>query len=264
MKNRLLEKMNDLKTRKEKAFCAFLTAGFPDFKTTEKIIPELEKAGVDILELGFPFSDPLADGPTIQQSSQQALDHGVTMKGVFELVSRLRSRGCTLPILFFSYYNPIMHCGIRRFSAQARKAGFDGVLIPDLPPEEEKEFQAAVRKAGLAQVYLVTPTTKNQRASLIAQKSQGFIYYVSLRGVTGARKALPGDVRSHLKTLKRLTAKPVLVGFGVSNPKQAKSLSALSDGVIVGSALIDQLGKSKGKTAPAVNFIRSMVQAVKS
>lgn len=263
MKNRLLEKMTDLKARKEKAFCAFLTVGFPDIKTTEKMIPELEKAGVDILELGFPFSDPLADGPTIQQSSQLALERGVTMKRTFELVSKMRKKGCSLPVLFFSYYNPIMHCGIRAFVSRAAKAGFDGVLIPDLPPEEEKEFQAALRAAGLVQVYLVTPTTKQQRASLIAQKSQGFIYYVSLRGVTGARKALPGDVRAHLKTLKRLTAKPILVGFGVSNPAQAAGLSAVSDGVIVGSALIDQLRKGKGKTAPAVRFIRSMVKAVK-
>ncbi len=262
--NRLLATVAQAKKTKKKLFCAFLTLGFPNLKATENLIIEFEKAGVDILELGFPFSDPLADGPTIQFSSEEALKKGVKIEDAFRMVEKLRKQGVKLPILFFTYLNPIYHYGLKPFAARAAKAGFDGLIVPDLPPEEETEFTEDCRRHGLQQVFLVAPTTEKKRATAIANRSQGFIYYVSLRGVTGARKALAQDIRENLKSLKRTTSKPVLIGFGVSSPAQAKSLAALSEGVIVGSAIVEALRHSGGKIAPAVSFVKQMVRAIKN
>ncbi|MDP3919559.1 MAG: tryptophan synthase subunit alpha [Candidatus Omnitrophota bacterium] len=262
--SRLIDKLGNLRKQKSKVFCAFLTLGYPNLGATEKLIKAFDREGVDIIELGFPFSDPLADGPTIQYSSEKALARGVTLRDAFGLAKKLRRQGCRIPILFFSYLNPIYRYGIRAFAKKAAASGFDGVIVPDLPPEEETGFQHDCRRYGLAQVFLVTPTTAQPRARAIARKCRGFIYYVSLRGVTGARRNISADVRRHLAVLEKDTDKPVLVGFGVSSPKQAKFLSGLSEGVIVGSAIIDRLRKSSGKTGPAIAYIRSMVRAVKS
>ncbi|MBP9866280.1 MAG: tryptophan synthase subunit alpha [Candidatus Omnitrophica bacterium] len=263
MKNRLLEKMTELKNKKQKAFCAFLTSGYPDLKKTAEYAAGFEKEGVDILELGYPFSDPLADGPTIQFSSQQSLDRGISLDRVLKMLSSLRSQGLTIPVVFFSYYNPILAYGPARFVRAAVKAGFDAVLVPDLPPEEETAFAAECRKQGLCRIYLISPTTSSSRARMLAEASEGFIYYVSLRGVTGARAKIPSDIGLHLRALKKMTTKPVLIGFGVSKPQQARDLSGLSDGVIVGSAIVEQIRKAKGATAPVLRYIRQMVHAVK-
>ena len=263
MKNRVLAKIQQAQVNHKKLFCAFLTLGFPDLKTTEHLIKEFEKIGVDFVELGFPFSDPLADGPTIQFSSERALEKGTRLRDAFELVRRLRRQGIQIPILFFGYLNPIYHHGIQRFVTEAKQSGFDGLIIPDLPPEEESELAAECRRQNLVQVYLVAPTTEKKRAALIARQSQGFIYYVSLRGVTGARRALPRDLKNRLKTFRQLTHKPLLVGFGVSTPGQAKEMARFSDGVIVGSALIEKLRQARGKTTKVIPFVREMIQAVK-
>lgn len=264
MKNRLLIKTQESQRKKQKIFCAFLTLGFPNLKATEQLIIEFERNGVDIIELGFPFSDPMADGPTIQFSSEQALRHGVTMEDAFQLVSRLRQKGVRVPILFFTYLNPVFHYGVKSFAARAQKAGFDGVIIPDAPPEEEPELTKACQKHHLARVFLAAPTTEKKRAAMIARKSEGFIYYVSLRGVTGARKALASDIAQNIKTLKRTARKPVLIGFGVSSPEQSKNLGKLSEGVIVGSAIVEKLRHSKGRIQPAVEFVRRMIRALKA
>lgn len=261
--NRLLSTTRRIKKNREKLFCAFLTLGFPNLEATEKLIEAFEKAGVDIIELGFPFSDPLADGPTIQYSSEMALKHGVRLEHAFDLVKKLRKKKINLPILLFTYLNPVYHFGLKRFAVEARRAGFDGVIIPDLPPEEEKDLAQACNKQGLAQVFLVAPTTEKKRAALIAKRSKGFIYYVSLRGVTGARKSLPSDIEAHVRSLKRTAKKPVLIGFGVSSPEQAWALSRISDGVIVGSAIVDRLRQTGGQIASAVEFVREMVKEVK-
>ncbi len=263
MKNRLIAATEEAGKKKGKLFCAFLTLGFPDIRTTKKLIVEFEKAGVDVIELGFPFSDPMADGPTIQYSSEWALKKGVGIEDSFRLVRELRKEGCKVPIVFFTYLNPIFHYGLKRFAAQAKASGFDGVIVPDLPPEGEPGFVRECRKKDLAHILLVAPTTEKKRAAFLARESRGFIYYVSLRGVTGARKALPSDIQRNLKSLKRSTKKPVLIGFGVSSPEQGRQLSRFGEGVIVGSAIVEALRRGKGKPGPAVSFVRQMIRSVK-
>jgi tryptophan synthase alpha chain len=260
LKNYLSEKIKQAKQQKRKLFCVFLTFGYPSVAATERLILSSAAAGVDIIELGFPFSDPLADGPTIQYSSEQAIKKHVAIKDAFALVRRLRQKGSKIPIVFFGYFNPVFSYGGKDFARDARDAGLDGLIIPDLPPEEETEFQKACRKQRLHMVQLVAPTTKDARAKMLVGKSQGFIYYVSLRGVTGARKALPADLKAHLAKLKRMTAKPVLAGFGISTPEQAKEISRMADGVIVGSAVIEHL---KRGVPAAERFIEKMVRAVR-
>ncbi|MEI7752028.1 MAG: tryptophan synthase subunit alpha [Candidatus Omnitrophota bacterium] len=259
MKNLLTLKIKEARRKKRKLFCVFLTLGYPSMAATERLILSSAEAGVDIIELGFPFSDPLADGPTIQYSSEQALKKHVTIKDAFALVHRLRQKGVKIPIVFFGYFNPVCSYGGKAFAEDARSSGLDGLIIPDLPPEEEPEFQKACRKQKLHFVQLVAPTTKDKRAKMLVGKSQGFIYYVSLRGVTGARKAIPADLKAHLAKLKRMTSKPVLAGFGISTPEQARAISRMSDGVIVGSAVINHL--KKGVPA-AERFIKKMSHAV--
>ncbi len=263
MKNRLILKTRQASKQKTKLFCAFLTLGYPNLKATERLIEAFEKDGVDILELGFPFSDPLADGPTIQYSSERALEQGVTIEDAFRLVQKLRKKGSRIPILFFTYLNPVFHYGIKRFVHQPKPAGIDGQRGPDTPPEEDQDMTKACRRAGLARVFLVAPTTVKSRAARIARISEGFIYYVSLRGVTGARKSLASDIRRNLQSLERVAHKPVLIGFGVSSPEQGRQLAAMSEGVIVGSAIVEKLRKGKGSIAPAVKFVRQMVLALK-
>ena len=261
MKNRLDQKIRRAKEQKRKLFCVFLTLGYPSLAATERLIFSSEKAGVDILELGFPFSDPLADGPTIQYSSEQALKKHIAIKDAFALVRRLRQKGSRIPIVFFGYFNPVFSYGGKEFARDAEAAGMDGLIIPDLPPEEEVDFQKACRKHRLNFVQLVAPTTADKRAKMLVGKSQGFIYYVSLRGVTGARKAVPRDLKAHLAKLKKMTSKPVLAGFGISTPEQASVISKMSDGVIVGSAVIEHL---KRGVPAAERFIEKMSRAVHS
>lgn len=263
MENRLLKCTENYRREEKKFFCAFLTLGYPSLAATSRLIRVFEKSGVDIIELGFPFSDPLADGPTIQFSSEQALKNKISVEDAFSTVSRLRKEGVLLPILFFSYFNPILHYGTRKFVQHAARAGFDGVVIPDLPPDEEKEFSAELKKNAMCPVYLIAPTTSEEREKMIARQSQGFIYYVSLRGVTGARSTLSTDIQAHIRRIKKNTEKPVLVGFGVSSPEQAARLSGFSDGVIVGSAIIEKIRSADGRTEGAEKFIVDMVAAVK-
>lgn len=261
MKNRLEALAR--KRGNRKWFCAFLTLGYPSVPVTRKLVREFEEAGVDILELGFPFSDPMADGPTIQFSSEQALHKGVKLDDAFETVRQLRDKGLKIPVLFFTYFNPVFHYGMDRFLKKIAASGFDGVIIPDLPPDLEPGFHAAVRREGLCEVFLITPTSSAKRTRWIAGRSRGFIYYVSLKGVTGARKSIPGDIRRHVETIRRADSKPVLIGFGVSSPSQARELSRFSDGVIVGSAIIDALRRSGGRPSAAVKLVRAMIHALK-
>ncbi|OQA57418.1 MAG: Tryptophan synthase alpha chain [Candidatus Omnitrophica bacterium ADurb.Bin277] len=260
-KNFLTLKLREAAKKNKKLCCIFLTLGYPDLAATERLILSAERSGVDIIELGFPFSDPLADGPTIQDSSEKALAKGATVRSGFRLVRRLRRRGCEIPLVFFGYMNPVYSYGGKDFVRDARAAGLDGLIIPDLPIEEEKDFQKECSAKGLHIVRLVAPTTKDARALKLVRSSGGFVYYVSLRGVTGARKALPDDLAPRLRKLRKMTSKPILAGFGISTPAQAAAISKIADGVVVGSAVINRI---RNGIPAAEHFIDRMARAVHS
>jgi tryptophan synthase alpha chain len=263
MKNRLLRKMEEAGRRKRKLFSAFLTLGYPNLGSTEKLIEGFAARGVDMVELGFPFSDPLADGPTIQFSSEAALTRGVTIQDALRVVRNLRTRGVEIPIIFFSYLNPVYRLGLTRFPALLRRTGFDGLIVPDCPPEEDVRLWKTCHREGISPIFLVAPTTPTSRARKIFARSSGFLYYVSLRGVTGARPAVSQDLAANLRRLHRLGQKPVLVGFGVSTPEQVKKIARMGEGVIVGSAIVDRLRKSRGKLAPVLSFVESLVKSLR-
>ena len=261
MNNRLTQKIKTVK--RKKLFCAYLTLGFPNLSTTEKAILALEEAGADVIELGIPFSDPLADGPTIQFASSEAIRRGVHLKDAFRLIQSLRRKGLQAAVLFFSYVNPILNRGVSRVAKELKQSGFDGLIIPDLPPEEGKAWEKEFKKNHLSLVYLIAPTTRARRAREIAARSSDFIYYVSLRGVTGARRKLPADLIKKLRSLKKMTKKPVLVGFGVSKPEQAQAIAKVADGIIVGSAIVQYLKKGE-KAIPALrSYVSRLIRAMK-
>jgi len=219
------------------AFVAFLTAGDPSLDRTVEAAVELDRAGVDVLELGVPFSDPLADGPVIQRASERALARGVTLPRVLDVVRRIRERSA-LPILLFSYFNPLLQHGLARLADEAKAAGVDGSLVTDLPPEEAGEWIAVARGAGLDTVFLASPTSPPQRLRRVAEASRGFVYAISRTGVTGERQALSEDARPLVERLRALTDVPVALGFGLSTPEQVGEAAAVADGVVVGSALV--------------------------
>ena len=244
--NRIDQKFKDLKSAKKKAFIAFVTAGDPNLKVTEELVLAFEKKGADIIELGVPFSDPLADGPTIQASSQRALKHGVNLTKILHTVGQIRKRS-NIPIALMTYYNPVFCYGESQFMRDAKKYGVDGVIIPDLPHEEGKGIIQLSKKYKLATIFFVTPTTTPARMKQIIKVATGFIYYVSLTGVTGVnKKSLKGKM-DIITAIKKITNKPVCVGFGVSTATQVRSLAKVADGVIVGSAIVNQILHNKGK-----------------
>ena len=258
--NRIDKKFLELKKQNKKAFIAFITAGDPDLATTEKLVLAFENSGVDIVELGVPFSDPLADGPTIQAASQRSLSKGTTLLKILALVKRLRQK-TQMPICLMTYYNPVFHFGEQAFVTQAVKAGVDGMIIPDLPPEEATSFINKARKVNLATIFFLAPTTNPKRIPLIAQSSRGFIYYVSVSGVTGARKALPQILVRNLKNVKAKVSKPLCVGFGISSAEQVKQLGRVCDGVIVGSAIVKEILRNRGRkdlVKKVAHFVRSL------
>ncbi len=262
--NRIDLKFQELKTKKKKAFIAFITAGDPDLKTTQELVPAFEKAGVDIIELGVPFSDPLADGPTIQASYHRALDKHVTLEKILKTVSHLRKK-TQIPIILMTSYNPVFHYGDEKFVHAAYKSGVDGLIIPDLPPEEATDVLKASKQNNISLIFLVTPTTQSQRMQYIAKKSSGFIYYVSVTGVTGVRKQLTQSYTQHVKAIKKSTNTPVCVGFGVSTSEQVKSVSKTADGVIVGSAIVNTIAKNAGNknlVKNATHFIKTLTQSL--
>lgn len=242
--NRIDKTFKTLKAANEKALITFITAGDPNFKTSKEIIFELEKSGADIIELGIPFSDPMADGPTIQTASERALKKGATLNHVLELVREVRKKS-RIPIILFGYYNPIFVYGAARFAKDARDAGADGVLIVDLPPEEAQELKLYTDKAGLDLIFLLTPTSDDSRMEFVSRLASGFIYYVSVAGITGARKELSNTIHEYVKKVRRFTSLPVCVGFGISNARQAGEVSRLADGVIVGSAIVKLIEKNQ-------------------
>jgi len=258
--NRIDSKFKELKKKKHKALAVFITAGYPNLKVTEELVIEFEKAGVDIIELGVPFSDPMADGPEIQNASFEALRNNIRLIDIINLVGRLR-RKVNIPILLMTYYNPVFSFGQEKFIKEAVDKGVDGVIIPDFPPDEGKDFIRKAEKAGIYNICFIAPTTSLKRMKMILRLANGFIYYVSLTGVTGARRALSYDLGENVKKLKRHTRLPVCVGFGVSCRDQVRQISGFADGVIVGSAIVSKIReniKSPYLIKRVVNFVRSL------
>ncbi|MDL1958143.1 MAG: tryptophan synthase subunit alpha [Deltaproteobacteria bacterium] len=235
--NRIDRMFSQLRKRKEAALIPFITTGDPDIATTEELILEMDRQGADLIELGLPFSDPLADGPTIQASSQRALRHKINAKDLFGLVEKVREK-TSIPLVLMGYYNPILQYGLSVFAKDAVNSGLDGTIVPDLPLEEAGAWMAVAKPQGLANILLVAPNTPANRVKKIAKATQGFLYYVSVTGITGARSQLPTELSQGLDGIKQLTNKPVAVGFGISTPAQVSMLSAVTDGIIVGSAII--------------------------
>jgi len=264
LKNRLTARTLKAKRNGEKLFCGYITLGYPNLSFTRNMILRMEEIGVDIVELGIPFSDPLADGPVIQAASEAALKKGVSPADAFRLCRDLRRDGLRLPVIFFSYYNPIMSFGASRFVREMKKAGFDGLIVPDLPPDEDIEFRKLISREGLAMVFLASPTTKDKRLIFISNASKGFIYYVSLKGVTGIRKNLSGDLGDQIRRIREVSDLPVLIGFGVSDPRQAHKASRCADGVIVGSAIIDAIRRSGGDIRKVSRLVERLVISTKS
>lgn len=244
--NRIQKTFERLKAKGEKALITFITAGDPDLKTTKDIIFELERSGADIIELGIPFSDPMADGPTIQAASSRALKGGTTLKKVLGLVKDIRKTS-EIPIVLFGYYNPIFTYGVARFAEDAREVGADGVLVVDLPPEEAGELKRETDRFGLDLIFLLTPTSDNGRMRLVVEKASGFIYYVSVAGVTGTRDRLARSIPDYVKRVRGFTSLPIGVGFGISTPEQVRVVSGWADAVIVGSALVRVIEKNQGR-----------------
>ena len=264
MMERIEERFMALNRERRKAFIAYLTAGDPSLEKTEELIPALEAAGVDILEIGVPFSDPTADGPVIQAASQRALKKGATLEKILAMIARLR-RFSEIPIVLFTYYNPIFSYGPERFARDAAATGVNGILIVDLPPEEADELRRFTDPAGLAFITLIAPTTDQKRAGKILRGATGFVYYISVTGVTGTAVPRPDDVRREVDRLREMTVLPIAVGFGISTPAQAAAIAPLADGVVVGSALvrlIGENGESAGLIENASSFAGEIRRAI--
>ncbi len=273
--NRIDARFAQLKREGRAAFVTFLTAGDPDLKTSAAIIKQLPSSGADLIELGMPFSDPMADGPAIQASSLRALHAGASMKTTFSLVRDFRGGDQggdkTTPIVLMGYYNPIYQYGVDKFLADAKAAGVDGLIVVDLPPEEDEELCLPAKKFGIHFIRLATPTTDDKRLPAVLRNTAGFVYYVSIAGITGTRSAAEADVARAVKRLKGYTDLPVAVGFGIRNPQQAAAIARDADGAVVGSALVDRIaqnldgsGKAKAGTAEAVlGLVRELASGVR-
>jgi tryptophan synthase alpha chain len=254
-----------LKQRREAALIPFITAGDPDLATTLKIMRALERGGADCIELGIPFSDPTADGPTIQRASERALKRPVSLPVIFRLVREFRA-GSSVPVILFGYFNPIFRFGLEKFARQAAAAGADGVLCVDLPPEESAELQRWTDAAGLDLIFLLSPTSGPDRVQLVARKGRGFIYYVSVTGVTGARRSLDDNLRAQVDRVRKASALPVGVGFGISTPRQAAWIAGFADAAVVGSALVERIEKARGSSEKANQagiFIAQLKRAIR-
>jgi tryptophan synthase alpha chain len=259
VKNKLELKLESLKKTKKKIFVPYVTAGYPNLPTTGKLVLALAKAGADAIELGVPFSDPLADGATISRASEAALAKGTTLKKILALVKSLRKKTDT-PLILMTYFNPILRFGVKEFCREATRAGVAGLIIPDLPPEESKTIRIQSEKNGLALIFLAAPTSPLSRIRKVAGAGKGFIYYVSVTGITGARRNLPSDLRVQVQRLRRLTDKPILIGFGISTPALARQAGRMADGVIVGSAIVSLIEKNLRNPVPAISRFAASIR----
>ncbi len=254
---RIDAKFAALKEQGKKAFVSYVMAGDPDYDTSLEILKGLPSAGVDVIELGLPFTDPMADGPTIQAAGQRALDGGMTLQRTLDLARAFRETDDTTPIVLMGYYNPIYSRGVDTFLADAKAAGIDGLIVVDLPPEEDEELCLPAQAAGLNFIRLATPTTDDNRLPRVLQNTSGFVYYVSITGITGAAEAQATDVGPEVARIKSATDLPVIVGFGINTPEKSRAIASVADGAVVGSAIVSQIGAGKG-VADVLSFVKTL------
>lgn len=264
--NRIVERFARLKREGKKAFIVYIGAGDPNLEATRQLALAFDQTGVDILELGVPFSDPLADGLVNQLAAQRGLESGTTPPKLLETVAAIRQQS-QIPIVLYIYFNLIHRVGMERFIADAATAGVDGLLVLDLPPEESDNYESLMRKAGLCHIYLIAPTTPEERIEFIVKRGAGFIYYISREGVTGMQNKIAANLAQQVAKIRAHTDLPVAVGFGISNPEQGKLVASVADGVVVGSAVVNQIaqhGKSPELVSKVSEFVKSLAAAVKS
>ena len=251
------------KAESRPALIAYVCGGDPSLEATARVVPRLSEAGADLIEVGIPFSDPIADGPTIQAAAQRALESGTTPGGVINLVSSLRKQGLETPLLLMTYLNPILALGLESFFRQATQAQVDGILVPDLPLGEEAPVKVAANRHQLELVLFASPTTSPDRMAKIARETQGFLYFLSVTGVTGARGALPPELPAQLAAARAASRAPVAVGFGISTPEQARALAPHTDAIVVGSALVAELHRAGGDPGGPAELVRRLATALR-
>ena len=264
--NRIVAKFAQLKSAGKKSFVVYVGAGDPNLEATRQLALAFDKAGVDILELGVPFSDPLADGLVNQLAAQRGLESGTTPPKLLETIAAIRKQ-LQIPIVLYIYFNLIHRVGLEKFIADAASAGVDGLLVLDLPPEESDNYEALMKRAGLCHIYLVSPTTPEDRMEFIVKRGSGFIYYISREGVTGMQTSVATNLASQVAKIRAHTNLPVAVGFGISNPAQAKAVASAADGCVVGSAVVNQIaehGQSPELVAKVGAFVKALGAAVKA
>lgn len=263
MMTRIETKFAELAKAGKKAFVAYVMAGDPDYETSLEVVRGLPGAGVDVIELGLPFTDPMADGPTIQLAGQRALEAGMTLRRTLELARAFRVQDDSTPIVLMGYYNPIYSCGVDKFLVEAREAGIDGLIIVDLPPEEDAELCLPAQAAGLNFIRLATPTTDDKRLPRVMQNTSGFVYYVSITGITGSAEAQAGDVGPEVARIKAASGLPVIVGFGVNTPQKSRAIAEVADGVVVGSAIVAKIGAGES-VADVLAFVKTLADGAHS
>jgi tryptophan synthase alpha chain len=263
--NRIIERFARLKQSGQKGFIVYIGAGDPDLESTRQLALAFDRAGVDVLELGVPFSDPLADGLVNQLAAQRGLESGATPSKVLETVAAIRKES-QVPVVFYIYFNLLHRYGFKKFINDAARAGVDGLLVLDLPPEESENYESMMREAGLCVIYLVAPTTPDDRIELIVKRATGFVYYVSREGVTGMQAKVSDTIAQMTAKIRAHTQLPIAVGFGISNPEQARTVAASAEAIVVGSAIVNQIaahGKSKELVPRVTEFVKSLADAVK-
>ena len=258
------KKFNELKKKKKCGFISFITAGDPDFNTSYKILEKLPKSGVDIIELGMPFSDPMADGPVIQRANDRAIKNKMNLKRTFYLIKKFRKKNTTTPIILMGYYNPIHMFGVKNFIKEIKKNKINGLIVVDLPPEEDSELCIPIIKEKIHFIKLATPTTDTNRFKKIIKNSSGFVYYVSITGITGANYNTNTKLTSEIKKLKKLTNLPIAVGFGIKNKNDVKKLSKNADAIVVGSSIIKKVEEAQKKKYNKIKLINYVLSYIKN
>jgi len=260
----LKKKFDELKKKKKCGFISFITAGDPDFNTSYKILEKLPSHGVDIIELGMPFSDPMADGPTIQKANDRAIKNKMSLKKTFDLVKKFRKTNTSTPLLLMGYFNPILRFGINNFIKKIKKNKINGVIIVDLPPEEDNELCVPILKNKINFIKLASPTTDKNRFKKIIKNSSGFIYYISITGITGANYKSNTKLQSEIKSLKKLTKLPIAVGFGIKNKNDVKKISKNADAIVVGSSIIKKVEDAQKKKYNKIKLINYVLKYIKN